>query len=334
MKGKRVLITGGAGFIGSNLAHHLSKDNEVLVLDDLSTGKMENLEGFKGEFIKQDILKLEALPPGIDYLFHFAAYISVPGSVLEPEKNDAINILGTQTVLAAAKAAGVKKLLFASSAAVYGDVPEKELPVLEDRNLRPASPYAGSKMTAEDYCLTYNEMFGLPTTVLRMFNVYGPRQDPKSQYAAVIPAFITRALKGQRPVIYGDGCQTRDFVFVEDVARAFELAAENDRSDGQVINIASGKGTTVKELAQGVARAAKRKLEPNYKAPRPGDIRHSVASVVKAKKILGWETKMSLSEGLARTLQYISSNTKDLKKKQNKTKKAGSRSKPRKSRRK
>jgi len=327
MKGKRVLITGGAGFIGSNLVHHLSKENEVIVLDDRSTGKMENLKGFKGRFIQQDIRKLEALPPGIDYLFHFAAYISVPGSVLEPEKNDSINILGTQTVLAAAKAAGVKKFLFASSAAVYGDVPETELPVQEDRDLRPASPYAGSKMTAEDYCLTYNDIFGLPTTVLRMFNVYGPRQDPKSQYAAVIPAFITRALKGQRPVIYGDGCQTRDFVFVGDVARAFEIAAENDRSDGQVINIASGKGTTVKELAQGVARAAKKKLEPTFKDPRPGDIRHSVASVEKAKKILRWETKVTLSEGLTKTVQYLASEGIGTNIEPKKSKKAGPRRK-------
>ena len=306
MKGKRVLITGGAGFIGSNLAHHLSKDNEVIIIDDLTTGKMENLKGFKGKLIQQDIRKLDSLPPDIDYVFHFAAYISVPGSVLEPEKNDSINILGTQTVLAAAKAAGVKKLLFASSAAVYGDVPEKELPVKEDRDLRPASPYAGSKMTAEDYCLTYNEMFGLPTTVLRMFNVYGPRQDPKSQYAAVIPAFISRAIKGQRPVIYGDGLQTRDFVFVEDVARAFEMAAENKRSDGQVINIASGKDTTIKQLAQGVAKAANKKLEPVYKNPRPGDILHSVASVTKAKKLLKWEVRVKLSDGLKKTYQYMS----------------------------
>ncbi len=232
-------------------------------------------------------------------------------------------------MLAAAKAAGVKKLLFASSAAVYGDVPETELPVQENRDLRPASPYAGSKMTAEDYCLTYNEMFGLPTTVLRMFNVYGPRQDPKSQYAAVIPAFIIRALKGQRPVIFGDGCQTRDFVFVGDVARAFELAAENEKSNGQVINIASGKGTTVKELAQGVAKAAKKKLEPVYKDPRPGDIRHSVASVVKAKKILGWQTKMSLSEGLTRTARYLSSSGIVSVTKPNKTKKGQPRGKPR-----
>jgi len=313
MKGKRVLITGGAGFIGSNLVHHLSKNNEVIVLDDLSTGKTMNLEGFKGKLIQQDIRKLEVLPPDIDYVFHFAAYISVPGSVLEPEKNDSINILGTQTVLAAAKAAGVKKLLFASSAAVYGDVPEAELPVIEDRELRPASPYAGSKMTAEDYCLTYNEMFGLPTTVLRMFNVYGPRQDPKSQYAAVIPAFIARTLKGQRPIIYGDGSQTRDFVYVEDVARAFAKAAEEKRSDGQVINIASGKGISIKELAKGVAKAVNKKLEPVYKDPRPGDILHSVASVVKAKRILGWKTKVTLTEGLARTAEYMPPMKKKLK---------------------
>jgi UDP-glucose 4-epimerase len=310
MKGKRILVTGGAGFIGSNVVHHLSKNNEVIVLDNLSTGKMENLKGFKGRLIEQDIREIDSLPPDIDYVFHFAAYISVPGSVLEPEKNDSINILGTQTVLAASKASGVKKLLFASSAAVYGDVPEKELPVKEDLELRPASPYAGSKMTAEDYCLTYNEMFGLPTTVLRMFNVYGPRQDPKSQYAAVIPAFISRALKGQRPIIYGDGAQTRDFVFVEDVARAFEIAAEKKKSNGQVINIASGKGTTVKQLAQGVAKAIKKKLEPVYKDPRPGDIRHSVAFVLKAKKILGWETKISLTEGLTKTADYFSATVK------------------------
>jgi UDP-glucose 4-epimerase len=309
MEGKRVLITGGAGFIGSNLAHHLSQRNEVVVIDDLSTGKMANLAGFKGQFIKEDIRKLAKLPEGIDYVFHLAAYISVPGSVLEPEKNDDINIAGTEKVLAASRNAGVKKLIFASSAAVYGDVPEKELPVTEDLALRPASPYAGSKMTAEDYCLAYNDMFGLGATVLRMFNVYGPRQDPGSQYAAVVPAFVNKVMKGQRPVIYGDGGQTRDFVFVGDVARAFELAAENKGSDGQVINIASGKGTSIKALASEVARAAGKRLEPIFKPPRPGDVRHSVASVAKAKEVLGWDARIPLSKGLGTVLAHLAKAT-------------------------
>ena len=305
MEGKRVLITGGAGFIGSNLAHHLSEGNEVIVMDDLSTGKMANLDGFKGKFIEQDIRELDELPKGIDYVFHLAAYISVPGSVLEPEKNDDINISGTEKVLAASRNADVEKLVFASSAAVYGDVPEKDLPVHEDRGLRPASPYAGSKMTAEDYCLAYNDMFGLRATVLRMFNVYGPRQDPNSQYAAVVPAFIKRVMKGERPIIYGDGGQTRDFIHVGDVARAFELAAGSRAADGQVMNIASGKGTSIKALAHEVARAAGKKMEPVFKAPRPGDVMHSVASVAKAKKILGWIAKIPLSEGLGTVLEYL-----------------------------
>jgi UDP-glucose 4-epimerase len=305
MEGRRVLITGGAGFIGSNLAHYLSKRNEVIVIDDMSTGRMENLKGFDGEIIKEDVTELTDLPKGMDFIFHLAAYISVPGSVLEPERNDNINILGTQNILVTSKKAGVKKLVFASSAAVYGDVPETGLPITEGRVLMPASPYAGSKMTAEDYCLAYNDMFGLRTTVLRMFNVYGPRQDPNSQYASVIPAFIKKVSEGQRPIIYGDGTQTRDFVYVGDVVRAFELAAENKGSDGQVMNIASGKGTSIKELSREVVKAAGKRLEPVLKNPRPGDVKHSVASVEKAKKILGWDARVPLSEGLGLVLENL-----------------------------
>jgi len=323
MENKRILITGGAGFIGSNLAHHLSQRNEVIVLDDLSTGKMANLDGAKVRFIEGDIRTVPSIPE-VDFVLHLAAYISVPGSVLEPEKNDSINILGTQNILAMAKASGVKKLVFASSAAVYGDVAETELPVVEDRPLMPASPYAGSKMTAEDYCLTYNEMFGLRTTVLRMFNVYGPRQDPNSQYAAVIPAFIRRAIKGQRPIIYGDGTQTRDFIYVGDVARAFELAALTNKSDGQVINIASGQGTSVRALAQEVAKAAQKKLEPMFEDPRSGDIKHSVASASKAKRLLGWDTNVSLSKGLKLTYADLVPNERASKRQRSKTKSKGS----------
>jgi UDP-glucose 4-epimerase len=305
MEGRRVLITGGAGFIGSNLVHHLCKKNKVIVIDNLSTGRMENLKGFDGEIIKEDVTELTDLPKGMDYVFHLAAYISVPGSVLEPEKNDSINILGTQNILVTAKKAGVKKLVFASSAAVYGDVPETGLPIAESRALMPASPYAGSKMTAEDYCLAYNDMFGLRTTVLRMFNVYGPRQDPNSQYASVIPAFIKRVSEGQRPIIYGDGTQTRDFVYVGDVVRAFELAAEDKGSDGHVLNIASGKGTSIKDLSREVVKAAGKRLEPVLKEPRQGDVKHSVASVDKAKKILGWAAGVPLSEGLGLMLKNL-----------------------------
>ena len=304
MKGKKVLVTGGAGFIGSNLARSLSSDNEVMVLDDLSTGDLNNLEGVDHTFINADIRTVKTIPGGIDIVFHLAAYISVPGSVLEPARNDAINIIGTQNVLSAAKDAGVEKLVFASSAAVYGDVPEDQLPITEDMELRPASPYAGSKMTAEDYCSLYYNMFGLRTTVLRIFNGYGPRQNPDSPYAAAIPAFIKRVVAGEPPTIFGDGEQTRDFVFVGDIARAFELAAERKEADGQVINIASGSKTSVNRLVQDICRLAGVDLEPVHEEPRPGDIRHSVASVERAKKLLGWEATTPLSKGLKATMDW------------------------------
>jgi nucleoside-diphosphate-sugar epimerase len=184
-------------------------------------------------------------------------------------------------------------------------VPEDQLPITEETELRPASPYAGSKMTAEDYCSLYYNMFGLRTTVLRIFNGYGPRQNPDSPYAAAIPAFIKRVVAGKPPTIFGDGEQTRDFVFVGDVAKAFELAAERKEADGQVINIASGSKTSVNRLVQDICGLAGMDLEPVHEEPRPGDIRHSVASVERAKELLGWEATTPLSEGLKATMDWF-----------------------------
>lgn len=305
MKGKKVLVTGGAGFIGSNIVHYLSSSNEVVVLDDFSTGKKENLEGFDGTIMNGDIRHLKNIPKDLDYALHLAAFVSVPGSVLDPDKNASINMLGTQNLLTVAKDSGLEKVVFASSAAVYGDVPEDQLPVTEDMDLRPASPYAGSKMTAEDTCMMYNDMFDLRVTALRPFNVYGPRQDPRSEYAAVIPAFIEKVMNDEPPVIYGDGEQTRDFVFVEDVARAFERAAETKESDGKRINVASGKAISMNELARTIIELAGKDLGPVHEDPRPGDIKHSVASVEEAKRILDWEARTPLTDGLKATIDWF-----------------------------
>jgi UDP-glucose 4-epimerase len=307
MKDQRVIVTGGAGFIGSNLARKMALENGVVILDDLSTGRMENIkELLKKEnvwFIRGSITNLNLLQKSfenIDYVFHQAALASVPGSIEDPVANNNVNINGTLNVLTAARDNQVKKVVFASSCAVYGD-PEI-MPISEAVQLNPKSPYAVSKLASEYYCNVFSEVYDLPTVSLRYFNVYGPQQDPESEYSAAIPKFISRVMNGRPPVIYGDGLQTRDFVFVKDVVRANILAAES--KDEGVFNIGSGVSINVAGLAEAIIDLFGKDMKPLHEAPREGDIRNSFADISKARAI-GYKARYSLEEGLRETVEWF-----------------------------
>ena len=302
------LVTGGAGFIGSHIVEELvRRGHAVRVLDDFSTGKAANLAAVRDrvEVIEGDIRDRTACrraAAGADFVFHEAAQISVPKSVENPFLNDGINVGGTLNVLWAAKEAGAKKLVFASSTSVYGDNPE--LPKRETMSGIPLSPYALSKWIGERTCQMFSRIYGLPTVALRYFNVFGPRQDPRSQYAAAVPIFITRMLAGERPVIYGDGEQTRDFVFVEDVVQANLLAAEAPAVSGEVFNIASAESLTVNRLARTIADVLGRPLVPVTAPERAGDIRHSAADISKIEAALGYRPRFDFRRGLERTIAW------------------------------
>lgn len=303
---KKVVVTGGAGFIGSHLAEELaSSDWQVIILDDLSTGKRENIAGVlnrdKLEFVEGSILAfplLQKIFQGADYVFHQAAIPSVPRSVDNPLASHEVNITGTLNVLIAARDAGIKKVVYASSSSVYGDTPT--LPKREDMPPTPQSPYAVTKLAGEYYCRVFEEVYGLATVCLRYFNVYGPGQDPDSQYAAVIPRFIKNASEGKAPIIFGDGEQTRDFTFVKDAVAANILAAESQA--GGVFNIGTGRSITLNELANRILNITGSKVEPVHEESRPGDVRHSVADISRAKTF-GYEPKYSVEEGLRQTFE-------------------------------
>ena len=302
------LVTGGAGFIGSHIVEELvRRGHAVRVLDDFSTGKAANLSAVRDrvDVIEGDVRDLAACrraAAGADFVFHEAAQISVPKSVEDPFLNDGINVGGTLNILWAAKEAGAKKLVFASSTSVYGDNPD--LPKRETMAGIPLSPYALSKWIGERYCQSFSRIYGLPTVALRYFNVFGPRQDPRSQYAAAVPIFITRMLAGEPPVIYGDGEQTRDFVFVEDVAQANLLAAEATGVSGEVFNVASAESLTVNRLARTIADVLGRALTPVYAPERAGDIRHSAADIDKIEAVLGYSPRFDFRRGLERTIAW------------------------------
>ena len=308
MKGKNVVVTGGAGFIGSNLVRTLAKENEVIVLDDLSTGVLENIQDIlddqKVNLVEGSITDLDLLQKtfqNIDYVFHEAAIPSVPRSVKDPVKSNYANVNGTLNVLVAARDNGVKKVVYASSSSVYGDTPV--LPKKEDMSPSPLSPYAVSKLASEYYCQVFTEVYGLPTVSLRYFNVYGPRQDPSSDYAAVVPRFISRVLNGESPIIFDDGNQTRDFTFVKDTVNANILAMEGKACG--VFNIAGGKRISINELAQLVMRIVGKEVDVIHEDSRPGDIRDSLADISKAKEELGYEPRFDLPKGLEETLGWF-----------------------------
>ncbi|MCP4614777.1 MAG: SDR family oxidoreductase [Planctomycetes bacterium] len=312
MKNKRVAITGGAGFIGSNLAHELSNDNAVIIVDDLSTGRQENIADLIDQqnvtFFHGSILDTELLGrafSGVDFILHQAAIPSVPRSVANPQASHHANITGTLNVLIAARESGVKKVVCASSSSVYGDTPT--LPKQEDMMPNPQSPYAVTKLSGEHYCHVFQRVYSLPTACLRYFNVFGPGQDPNSQYAAVVPNFITRVSQGQSPVIFGDGEQTRDFTFIRDVVQANILAAESDASG--VFNIGGGGNRiSVNELARLIANIMAKNIEPIHRESRAGDVKHSLADISRAKSF-GWEPKWSLEEGLKETIRSFQNET-------------------------
>jgi UDP-glucose 4-epimerase len=305
----KVVVTGGAGFIGSNLAGELLKKHDVTVVDNLSTGRMDNLDYIRDEieFIQGSITDLDLLKKAFisaDTVFHQAAIPSVQRSVDNPIVSNEANVDGTLKVLVAARDCGVRKVVYASSSSVYGDTPT--LPKREDMKPNPKSPYAVSKLAGEYYCRVFSEVYGLETACLRYFNVYGPRQDPKSQYAAVIPRFVTRVLDHEPPVIFGDGTQTRDFTFVKDVVKANILAMESE-AEG-VFNIACGHRVSLNELAGKIMEITGIRLDPIYDKPRPGDIKDSLADISSARDKLGYEPEFNLNSGLEGTIKWFQKN--------------------------
>ena len=304
----RILITGGAGFIGSHLVEHYHNNAEVVVLDNLRTGKTRNLHGLRHTFIHGSITDkatVHSAMHGIDVVFHLAAMISVPESMRKPAECVEINVLGLLNVLDAAATHGVKKVVLASSAAIYGDNPS--VPKTEDMLPEPMSPYAITKLDGEYYLDLYRRQHGLNTTALRFFNVFGPRQDPNSAYAAAVPIFFQNALSGQNLTIFGDGSQTRDFVHVKDIVAALDHAAFRSELHG-VFNVGYGTSMTVRELAEMIIRQTNSSSSIIHAPERPGDVKHSRASIDKLIST-GFQHVSSLENGLADARQYLQSDS-------------------------
>jgi UDP-glucose 4-epimerase len=302
----KFVVTGGAGFIGSHIVEALAESHEVVVIDNFSSGKWENLSMFADSInaIQGSITDLPLLKDackGADGIFHLGAIASVARSVDDPFITHETNLTGTLNVLLAARDCRVKKVVFASSSAIYGEEPTQ--PKREDMCPAPRSPYAVSKLAGEYYCNVFSELFGVKTVSLRYFNVFGPRQDPHSEYAAVIPKFITRILNNQPPLIFGDGKQTRDFIYVKDVVQANMLAMQSSITG--TFNIGSGQSTDLNTLASSLEKIMKVSLSPVYDKPRSGDIRDSVSDITAAKKFLGYQTEYSFEKGLAETISWF-----------------------------
>lgn len=302
------LVTGGAGFIGSHIVESLvERGHKVRVLDNLSTGYLRNLENVQNQidFVEGDILDADLVAKvirGVDWVFHQAALASVPRSVERPLETHAACATGTLVLLDAARKAQVRRFIYAGSSSAYGDQPfsakrESDLP-------DPISPYGAAKLAGEAYCRAFFATYGLPTVVIRYFNVFGPRQDPDSPYSAVIPLFITAILKGKRPIIYGDGGQSRDFTYVANVVHANLLAAEKDGVGGRVFNAAGGRSITLLQLLAALNEVLGTNVEPEFAPPRPGDIRESMADITAARKWLGYEPQIDFLEGLRRSVDY------------------------------
>lgn len=308
---KKYLVTGGAGFIGSNIVKKILEQGDfVRIIDNFATGRKENIQEFLGnpnfELLEGDITDLEVAKKavaGVDYVLHQAAINSVPRSIDNPLNTNNSNITGTLNMLLAAREAGVKKFVYASSSSVYGDNPE--LPKHEELPIKPVSPYALSKYAGERYSQIFWNMYGVPTVCLRYFNVFGPKQNPHSQYSAVIPKFIALLLKGEQPTVLGDGTQSRDFTFVENVVSANLLAAESSaEAHGQVFNIACGKEYSLNDMVKLISEYIGVEAKPTYDSARKGDIMHTRADISKAEKVLGYKPLVDFAEGLKRTVEW------------------------------
>lgn len=308
----RYLVTGGAGFIGSNIVEELLKRGQrVRVFDNFSTGKRGNLEAFGADIeLHEGDLRDEAAVAravsGCDYVLHQAALGSVPRSIHDPATTNEVNIRGTLNVLIAARDAGVKRVVAASSSSVYGNTPT--LPKVETMAMLPLSPYAVSKLATEKYCSAFYSVYGLETIALRYFNIFGPRQDPGSQYAAVIPLFITRAMNGEAPVVHGDGLQSRDFTFVDNAVSANLLACEapSEKVAGEFFNVACGTRYTLLDVLKGIGDGLGEKITPKHEPTRAGDVRDSLADITKIQQAMGYRVLVPMSEGLRRTVDYFS----------------------------
>jgi UDP-glucose 4-epimerase len=311
----RYLVTGGAGFIGSNIAEALLRRGaSVRILDNMATGRESNLQTLKtfaprlqvlyGDLRNMEIVKTAVT--GVDIVFHQGALASVPRSIGDPSGSLETNIIGTQNVLLASRDQGVRRVVYASSSSVYGDTPVR--PKHEGMPTVPMSPYAVQKLTGELLCGVFTRIYGLETVALRYFNVFGPRQDPNSEYAAVIPRFLTALLEKRRPVVFGDGEQTRDFTFIENVVQANLLAATSSEAVGQAMNIGCGESISLNKVLELAREMLDTHLSAEYREMRPGDVRDSLADTSRARKLLGYSPRVGFREGLQRTLQELRKN--------------------------
>ena len=305
----RALVTGGGGFIGCHLVSRLLREgHEVRVLDNFATGRRENLTGLEGEIevVEGDIQSYERAHTairGCELVFHEAALPSVPRSVQDPLTSNAANVIGTLNVLLAARDSEVRRVVFASSSSIYGA--NRQLPKREDQPTLPISPYAVAKLAGEGYCRAFSEVYGLETVSLRYFNVFGPKQDPRSEYAAVVPKFITALLAGRPPTVHGDGEQTRDFTYVDNVVEANLLAADAEGIAGRTYNVATGRRVSLNELVERLKALTGSELEATHSPPRAGDVRDSLADVTRAERELGYRPEVDFEEGLKRTLDFL-----------------------------